>query len=187
MLEAAIKGKAALIDFIRQDQNLMRDESNRRRVSYLQKKIIFTGLLALMTPVAYSAGIANIIEGTEIENCWCNQPDRGKASTCLHEQFDKSNEDMDALISKTVEQIKENNSGPVFKSTVPDLTIGDVYSKHFLEAQKAWKDYREKLCLAVGSQIGEDAYDYWPYIYQCQINLNKRHAEEIKMLRADEQ
>lgn len=151
------------------------------------KKIILTGLLALMMPLAYSAGNTDITEGPEIENCWRNQSDRGKASICLHEQLDKSNKKTDELIIKTVQQIKQNNPGPVFKSTPPNLTIGDVYSKHFIEAQKSWKDYREKLCQAVGSQIGEDAYDYWSYIYQCQINLNKRHAEEIKLLHADEQ
>lgn len=151
------------------------------------KKIIFATLLAMIAPVAYSAGSTDIIAGSETDSCWRNQSDRGKASTCLHEQFDKSNKATDDLISKTVKQIKENNPGPVFKSTDPNLTIGDVYSRHFIEAQKAWKDYREKLCLAVGSQIGEDAYDYWPYIYQCQINLNKRHAEEIQMLHTDEQ
>lgn len=36
MIEAAIKGRIALIDFIKEDPRLMRDEPNRRRIRYLQ-------------------------------------------------------------------------------------------------------------------------------------------------------
>lgn len=140
----------------------------------------------MASPAAFSADNHDISEGPEIESCWRNQQDRGQAATCLHELNDKSNKSLDALIEKTVKQIKENNTGPVYKGNDAELTIGDVFSKHFLASQQSWKNYRNDFCLGVGSQIGEDAYYYWPSIYQCQINLNRRHAEEIKMLHADE-
>lgn len=151
------------------------------------KKILFALIFMSVVPVAYSADKLDIIAGSERDNCWHNNSDRGKATECLQALNDKSNKSMDDLISKTVEQIKENNPGPVYKSSDPKLTIGDAFSALFLESQNSWKEYRKKFCLGVGSQIGEDTYDYWPYIYQCQINLNKRHAEEIKMLHVDEE
>ncbi|AGN88278.1 DUF1311 domain-containing protein [Enterobacter sp. R4-368] len=149
------------------------------------KKIMLAIIFLALAPSAFSAEKADIIAGPETDTCWRNNADRGKASECLHTLSDKSNKSMDELIAKTVVQIKENNTGPVYKSKDPQLTIGDVFSKLFLESQNSWKEYRKNFCLGVGSQIGEDTYDYWPYIYQCQINLNKLHTEEIKMLHAD--
>lgn len=151
------------------------------------KKIVFAIILMALVPSAFSAEKSDIIAGPETDNCWRNNADRGKASECLHALSDISNKDMDELITNTVRQIKENNPGPVYKSKDPQLTIGDVFSKLFLESQNSWIEYRKNFCLGVGSQIGEDTYDYWPYIYQCQINLNKRHAEEIKLLHADKE
>ena len=151
------------------------------------KKIVLAIIFLALAPSAFSAEKKDIIAGSETDTCWHNNADRGKASECLHALSDKSNQSMDELIAKTVMQIKENNTGPVYKSKDPQLTIGDVFSKLFLESQNSWKEYRKSFCLGVGSQIGEDTYDYWPYIYQCQINLNKRHTEEIKMLHADEE
>ena len=151
------------------------------------KKIVFAIILMALVPSAFSAEKSDIIAGPETDNCWRNNADRGKASECLHALSDISNKDMDELITNTVRQIKENNPGPVYKSKDPQLTIGDVFSKLFLESQNSWIEYRKNFCLGVGSKIGEDTYDYWPYIYQCQINLNKRHAEEIKLLHADEE
>ncbi|WP_312686136.1 DUF1311 domain-containing protein [Kosakonia sp.] len=147
------------------------------------------GAVIFMTgiSVTYAADKADITAGPERDRCWHDYSDRGKASECLHELSDKSNKKMDAMITATARQIKENNTGPVFRSNNPQRTIGDDFSKFFLASQNSWKAYRKNFCLGVGSQIGEDAWDYWPYIYQCQINLNQRHAEEIKMLRADEE
>ncbi len=151
------------------------------------KKTAIVFLIMMASPAVFGADNRDISEGPEIDSCWRNQQDRGRAATCLHELNDKSNKSLDLLIEKTVKQIKKNNTGPVYKSNNAELTIGDVFSKHFLESQQSWKSYRNDFCLGVGSQIGEDAYDYWPSIYQCQINLNRRHAEEIKMLHADEE
>ncbi len=150
------------------------------------KKTVTLFFIMTLSPAVNCAESQDISQGPEIESCWRNQQDRGQAVTCLHQLNDKSNREMDALITKTVKQIKENNTGPVYKSNFAELTIGDVFSKHFLASQQSWKSYRNDFCLGVGSQIGEDAYDYWPSIYQCQINLNRKHAEEIKMLHADE-
>lgn len=151
------------------------------------KKTVLAIVFMTLVPSAYSAEKSDIIAGPETDSCWRTNADRGKASECLHTLSDKSNKNMDELINKTVMQIKENNTGPVYKGKDPQQTIGDVFSKFFLDSQNSWKEYRKNFCLGVGSQIGEDTYDYWPYIYQCQINLNKRHAEEIKMLHADEE
>ncbi|MCL6746886.1 DUF1311 domain-containing protein [Kosakonia sp. R1.Fl] len=151
------------------------------------KKIMLAIILLALAPSAFSAEKADIIAGPETDTCWRNNTDRGKASECLHALSDKSNKSMDELVARTVGQLKENNTGPVYKSKDPQLTIGDVFSQLFLESQNSWKVYRNSFCLGVGSQIGEDTYDYWPDIYQCQINLNKRHTEEIKMLHADEE
>lgn len=151
------------------------------------KKLVLTIIFMALVPSAYSAEKLDIVAGPETDNCWRNNADRGKASECLHAISDKSNKNMDELITNTVRQIKENNGGSVYNNKDSQLTIGDVFSKFFVDSQNAWKEYRKNFCLGVGSQIGEDTYDYWPYIYQCQINLNKRHAEEIKMLHADEE
>lgn len=151
------------------------------------KKIILVATFMIVTTAAYGADKTDIVSGPEIDGCWHNNADRGKASECLHALSDKSNKNMDDLIIKTIKQIKENNTGPVYKSNDPQLTIGDVFSKFFLDSQSSWKEYRKNFCAGVGAQIGEDTYDYWPYIYQCQINLNKRHIEEIKMLHAEEE
>ncbi|WP_052250282.1 DUF1311 domain-containing protein [Enterobacter sp. Bisph1] len=151
------------------------------------RKIFLAAIIMVIIPAAYGAGRDDIIAGPEIESCFNSNADRGKASECLHALSDKSNKNLDELITNTVKQIKENNTGPVYNNANPELTIGDVFSKFFIQSQDSWKQYRKNLCLGVGSQIGEDTYDYWPYIYQCKINLNKRHPEEIKMLHTDQQ
>lgn len=61
-------------------------------------------------------------------------------------------------------------------------TAGDVYSRRFLDAQKKWKAYRDELCLSVATELDEDSYDYQSYIDQCQINLNRNHANEIAQM-----
>ena len=62
------------------------------------------------------------------------------------------------------------------------VTSGDIYSRRFMKAQTLWKHYRQELCLAVATELDEEAYDYQSFIDQCEINLNKRHTEEISLL-----
>lgn len=135
-------------------------------------------LLFLMPAVSYAA----LYEGMERDVCFKNQSNIHIAYECLSKKSTESSHALDNIIAETNKHIKINNPGPVFRSEDPKLTIGDIYSKSFLAAQADWKAYRGNLCLAVASQIGEDANDYQSYIDQCVINLNKRHVEEIKMM-----
>lgn len=122
---------------------------------------------------------ASLYKGVESTTCFKSQSDLSEGGKCLSKKYSESSQALDNVIADTVKLIKKNNDGPVFNSDDPNQTIGDIYSKYFLTAQKQWMDYRKTLCLAVASQIGQDAEDYGNYINQCEINLNKQHIQEI--------
>nr|WP_115084771.1 lysozyme inhibitor LprI family protein [Pseudescherichia vulneris] len=94
----------------------------------------------------------------------------------------ESESQLEKTIIETNKGIKDNNVGLFNGKEDATKTSGEVYSQRFLHAQKLWKQYRKELCLAVATEINEDAYDYQAFIDQCEINLNKRHGEEIKMM-----
>ncbi|WP_261640049.1 DUF1311 domain-containing protein [Erwinia mallotivora] len=144
------------------------------------KKQVITMLVVLSAlPLTSSAELS---WGTERENCFKQEKTIPLAYDCLAKKKDESNRTLDALISETDKRIKANNIGPFNGKEDAKETSGDVYSKRFLEAQGKWKQYRQELCLAVATEIDEDSYDYQSYRDQCEINLNKRHMEEINMM-----
>ncbi|MBP2167743.1 uncharacterized protein YecT (DUF1311 family) [Erwinia toletana] len=120
--------------------------------------------------------------GEERDSCFKKEQSIALAYNCLAEDRQQSTNKVDALIAETNKRIKANNIGPFNGKEDAKETSGDVYSKRFLEAQKEWKKYRDKLCLAIASELDEDAYDYQSYIDQCTINLNKRHIDEINLM-----
>ncbi|MCU5772855.1 DUF1311 domain-containing protein [Erwiniaceae bacterium BAC15a-03b] len=135
--------------------------------------------LLLLNPVT---GFADLYYGNEAADCFSGSNERHKQEHCLSNKRDKSDKEVDLSINETNKRIKANNIGPFNGKEDAKETSGDVYSKRFLAAQKEWKKYRDQLCLAVATEIDEDAYDYQSYIDQCTINLNKRHIDEINMM-----
>jgi len=126
---------------------------------------------------------AELSQGSENDICYKqSNDDYHRAHDCLTHKKNDIFAQYKKIVDDVNNRILKNYDGPVFKSEDPDLTVGTVYSKYFLEAQKDWEKYREKICLGVASEIGEDTYDYQPVIDQCEINLTKRHIDEIKML-----
>lgn len=126
---------------------------------------------------------AELSQGSENDICYKqSNDDYHRAHDCLTHKKNDIFAQYKKIVDDVNNRILKNYDGPVFKSEDPDLTVGTVYSKCFLEAQKDWEKYREKICLGVASEIGEDTYDYQPVIDQCEINLTKRHIDEIKML-----
>ncbi|MGL6021124.1 MAG: lysozyme inhibitor LprI family protein [Gibbsiella quercinecans] len=138
--------------------------------------IVFIGLFM---PQSVSAAL---YEGVERGVCFKKEKNINIAYECLSKKNAELSRSLDELIYEMSRRIKANNDGPVFGSDDPNVTIGDVYSKYFLESQTDWKKYRKNLCLGVASEIGKDTYDYQSYIDQCEINLNKRHMEEINLM-----
>ncbi len=126
---------------------------------------------------------AELSQGSESDMCYQqNNDDYHRAHKCLTQKKNQIFTQYKMIVGDVNTRILKNYDGPVFKSEDPDLTVGTVYSKYFLESQKDWEKYREKICLGVASEIGEDTYDYQPAIDQCEINLTKRHIDEIKMM-----
>lgn len=143
----------------------------------MKKILIIMG--ALIAPLAAHAELST---GSERDACFKQNKDIPAAYNCLTAKKEDSSKKLDQLIAETVKRIKANNVGPFNGKEDNPETAGDVYSRRFLKAQKSWKDYREQLCLAVATELDEDAYDYQSYIDQCQINLNKNHASEITQM-----
>jgi hypothetical protein len=126
---------------------------------------------------------AALYSGSEREKCFDEHPDNIPfAYECLSTEKKASNTKVDLLIKDSVKRIKANNVGDFNGKEDAEETYGDVYSRRFLDAQIKWKQYRDELCLAVATELNEDAYDYQSFIDQCVINLNKRHIEEIHLL-----
>lgn len=126
---------------------------------------------------------AELSQGSENDICYKqNNDDYHRAHDCLTQKKNDIFTQYKRIVDDVNNRILKSYDGPVFKSEDPDLTVGTVYSKYFLESQKDWEKYREKFCLGVASEIGEDTYDYQPAIDQCEINLTKRHIDEIKMM-----
>lgn len=144
------------------------------------KKYVITLLLACSAlPLTANAALS---WGAERNICFKQEKTIPLAYDCLAKKKDDSDRKLDALISETDKRIKANNIGPFNGKEDAKETSGDVYSRRFLEAQEKWKQYRQELCLAVATEIDEDAYDYQSYREQCEINLNKRHMDEINLM-----
>lgn len=136
--------------------------------------------ITLITPVK---SWAELSQGMENDLCYKqSNNDYHKAHDCLLNKKNEIFAQHERIADDTNKRILKNYDGPVFNSNDPDLTIGMVYSKYFLDSQKSWKAYRKNLCLGVASEIGEDTYDYQPSIDQCEINLTKNHIKEIMMM-----
>jgi len=120
----------------------------------MKKSLIVMGVL--MTPLAAHAELS---AGQECDACFKQNKDIPAACNCLSAEKDRSGKKLDALITETVKRIKANNINPFNDKEENTETAGDVYSKRFLEAQKSWKEYRDRLCLAVATELDEDAYD----------------------------
>jgi len=142
------------------------------------KKVLII-LSALMAPIAAHAELST---GPERDACFKQNESIPAAYNCLSAQKDASSKKLDALIAETVKRIKANNVGPFNGKEDSPETAGNVYSRRFLDAQKKWKAYRDELCLSVATELDEDSYDYQSYIDQCQINLNRNHANEIAQM-----
>ncbi len=125
---------------------------------------------------------AALYEGPEAKACFAQHADPNQQEKCLQQKKNESESQLEGVIIETNKSIKANNVGLFNGKEDAAETSGEVYSKRFLNAQKLWKQYRKNLCLAVATEINEDAYDYHAFIDQCEINLNKRHIEEIKMM-----
>ncbi|MFC0141758.1 lysozyme inhibitor LprI family protein [Erwinia mallotivora] len=140
-------------------------------------------LLKLMVLFLFSSSaMAALFESTEGQTCFRQYSEPVQQNDCLSKAKQESETHLDALISETDKRIKANNPGPFNGVENIPITSGDMYSKRFLMAQKIWKQYRKKMCLAVATELDEDAYDYQSFIDQCEINLNKRHEEEIHLM-----
>ncbi len=127
-------------------------------------------------------GIAALSESPEAKECFKKYNIPAKQDECLSKARMDSETDLDALISETVKRIKANNMGWFNGKENASVTSGDIYSRRFMKAQALWKHYRQELCLAVATELDEEAYDYQSFIDQCEINLNRRHTEEINLL-----
>ena len=127
-------------------------------------------------------GVAVLYEGIEAKQCFHKYNSPKQQENCLSEAKKNSEKKLNAQITETVKRIKSNNIGQFNGNEEANETYGDVYSRRFLKAQKIWQQYRRELCLAVASELNEDAYDYQLFIDQCEINLNRRHIEEIKLM-----
>ena len=125
---------------------------------------------------------ANISWGDEWESCFKNEKSPSLGYECLADKKEASEKQLDSLIVKSVKSIKTHFIGAFNGKEDATETYGDVYSTRFLKSQETWKQYRKEFCLAAASQINVDAYDYQANIDQCEINLNRRHREEINLL-----
>ncbi|WP_330984653.1 MULTISPECIES: lysozyme inhibitor LprI family protein [Enterobacterales] len=122
---------------------------------------------------------AEIFNGQETDTCFKKSDNHWVAQACVAGEKEKSNTALQRLIEKSVREIKDHNDGPFNDDVSSTKTYGDVYSQHFIDAQKHWIQYRETLCLGVASEVNEDAYDYPIFKDQCVINLNRSHTKEI--------
>ena len=144
-------------------------------------KIVSLKVIAIFLLIPLTT-LAALYEGTEAKGCFTNNENSYQQENCLSEQKIKSENKLNALIFETEKRIKANNIGSFNGKEEANETYGDVYSRRFLQAQEKWKEYRHELCLAVATEINEDAWDYQSYRDQCEINLNKRHMEEINLM-----
>ncbi len=145
----------------------------------MKKIVLIIAIFMLHFPMLTSAAL---YEGSEAKACFAQHADPNQQGKCLQQKKNESESQLEGVIIETNKNIKANNVGLFNGKEAAAETSGEVYSKRFLNAQKLWKQYRKNLCLAVATEINEDAYDYQAFIDQCEINLNKRHIEEIKMM-----
>ncbi|EKM0528361.1 DUF1311 domain-containing protein [Cronobacter turicensis] len=149
----------------------------------LTKKIPVKRITALVCFFLLPASCyASLSEGPEREHCFRQSASVAEGYNCLAKKKVESARELDAMIARASKNILANNPGDFNGKQDAGLTAGDVFNQRFLKAQALWKQYRDQLCEAVATEINEDAYDYPAYIDQCEITLNKRHADEIRLL-----
>lgn len=139
-------------------------------------KVFFLVCLLLIA----GSALAEIFDGHETDICFKKSDNHWLAQACVADEKEKSNKALQRLIEKSVREIKDHNDGHFNDDDNSTKTYGDVYSQHFIDAQKHWIQYRETLCLGVASEVNENAYDYPLFKDQCVINLNNNHTREIE-------
>lgn len=144
------------------------------------KKYVTTLLMTLLILPVF--GKADISWGEEWDACFKQGKSPTQGYECLSQKKDSSVKRLNVLIDESAKRIKDNFTGAFNGNEDATETYGDVYSGRFIKSQETWKEYREEFCLAVATQLNEDAYDYQANIDQCVINLNKRHEEEINLI-----
>ncbi|WP_336981399.1 MULTISPECIES: lysozyme inhibitor LprI family protein [unclassified Cedecea] len=143
------------------------------------KEKIFSLIVVMMFSLPSYAALST---GNERDACFKEHKEIADAYNCLYQKRVESDNQLDVLISEISKKIISNYDYPTEKSDSSDETVGSVYNKYFLDSQKAWMTYKKNLCLGVASSIGEAARDYQSYKDQCEINLNKRHIEELHIM-----
>ena len=141
-------------------------------------------LLGIAVSLVYLPMLASaaLYEGSEAKACFAQHANPNQQMSCLHQKKIESESKLQKVIIETNTSIKTNNVGLFNGKEDATENAGEVYSQLFLHAQKLWKLYRKEQCLAVATEVNEDAYDYRAFIDQCEINLNKKHLKEIKMM-----
>ncbi|MDK9355806.1 DUF1311 domain-containing protein [Lelliottia sp. V106_10] len=146
------------------------------------KLMIFTTTMLLLH---FPLAAKGLYEGEEATQCYKPPVDVHLLNNCFSAAEEKSNRKLDALIHNTSEKIKKTVLGSSNYKDPDAPPLGEVYSQRFLKAQILWKQYKNELCLAVAGEIPEDSLTYYQSLEQCQINLNKRHMEEIEAMGFD--
>ncbi|MEW5291958.1 DUF1311 domain-containing protein [Erwinia papayae] len=135
--------------------------------------------LSLLYPLT---GLADITWGDEWDSCFKKEENPSLSYSCLADKKKASSKQLDELITATVKKIKVSFIGALNGQEEAGQTYGDVFSRRFIKSQNIWKQYRKEFCHAMASQLNEEAWDYQANIDQCEINLNKRHEEEIHLM-----
>ena len=148
-------------------------------------KAFITILMVTILFIGFPLAAKGLYEGDEANKCYKPPVDVHLLNNCFTAAAEKSNRKLDALIYNTSEKIKKTVLGSSNYKDPDSPPLGEIYSERFLKAQMLWKQYKNELCLAVAGEIPEDSLTYYQSLEQCQINLNKRHMEEIEAMGFD--
>ncbi|WP_053116022.1 DUF1311 domain-containing protein [Winslowiella iniecta] len=101
---------------------------------------------------------------------------------CISLEEDKSRKDLQREISTMKAIIMEKYDDP-FHLTEPDGDkINKIFIKQFDLSQQAWEEARNNLCEANANLMGEWAQSHDSSVMSCNIKMNIRRIEEIKLI-----
>ncbi|MBP2169610.1 uncharacterized protein YecT (DUF1311 family) [Erwinia toletana] len=123
-----------------------------------------------------------LAEGKESSICYTGIDNRHQGENCLEEKWRESNKEVNQVLKKTLASIEHNPDYTDPFNSKSDESRGNVYQQRLLKSQEIWEKYKAEFCLAIASTTGEEGFDYQPIIKQCEINMNKRRVEEIKLM-----
>ncbi|MFS2222840.1 lysozyme inhibitor LprI family protein [Pantoea sp. B65] len=144
-----------------------------------------TNTLLLIVVFIYSAHASARMLDIEdtIDFCFTNLPSTfSNTDNCVSNENRISQDRLDKEIIRMKSIINKDYDGPFHLNDVEGEKISNVFLQQFARSQEAWEKAKKDLCEANANLMGEWATSHDISVMSCNIKMNNRRTEEIKLI-----